>query len=207
VVPLRIVNSHGRQGDLSTIAWAPIARVDCAGSELPTKRGALLDALIEFEQSKKFLFGQVFKPSLIGPDDFVGQRLFDLLSFKNSFLNRTLGHKFVNRNGLGLPNAVGTVLSLVVVGRIPIVIVEDDRVGPSEVQPRATRLRADQKAMDSRVPIELVDKPLPALLGSVSVKANVADLPLLEEDLNDVQHLSALRKQQRPVLAVDDFLD
>ena len=87
-----------------------------------------------------------------------------LLQVQNPLLQRPLGNDLVHRHVLGLANAVRAVRGLVLRGGVPPGVRMQHDAGPRQVEPRATRLEADQE--DRRViRVEGVHQLQPVLLG------------------------------------------
>jgi hypothetical protein len=70
---------------------------------------------------------------LVGANDLVCQCLLDGLPLNDLLFNRALGDKLVDGHRLRLTNAMGSILCLVVIRRIPVVIVEDHGVSTREI--------------------------------------------------------------------------
>jgi len=54
-----------------------------------------------------------------------------LSTLDDLFFDGAFGNQTVNRDRLGLPDSVSSILSLSIYGRIPIIIIEDDSIGSS----------------------------------------------------------------------------
>ena len=172
---------------------------------LPFCQRSLPLALIKAEQRQQFGLAQVLEPFFFCRNDLIGQGLFQLLPLEDLLFDGPLGDQPIHGHRLRLADAVGPVLGLAVVGRIPVVVVEDHGIGPREVQARASGFRADEEALDRRIAVELPDQIGPKRWRSIAVQTDETELPLPEEVLDDVEHLRALAEEQRPVFAIDDL--
>lgn len=75
-----------------------------------------------------------------------------------------------------LPDAVRAVLGLRVAVRVPVRVVDDDRVGAREVDAQAARARGKEESEDGGVLVELLDALLPLVHLDAAVDAPVGPL-------------------------------
>lgn len=68
----------------------------------------------------------------------------------DALVDRTFGDQAVHRDLTGLSESVGAIHRLRVVGRIPVVIIEDDGVCSSQVDTQTTRTGTKQEDEDIR---------------------------------------------------------
>ena len=103
----------------------------CVASLLLTREG---------EQIQKFLTAEVLDSIWVRTDEGVCNSRFSCLYCQNLLFECAFRSKTVNGYVTLLSNAVCAVYSLLVVRRVPVVVVHDDRVGPNEIQSSTARL-------------------------------------------------------------------
>jgi hypothetical protein len=103
----------------------------------------------------------------------------------------------------GLSDSMASVLSLRVHGRIPVRVVEDDRVGAREIHADTTRPRTQNHAEDALVGVEPLHDCLSLLDGRRAVQTKVLEPVVVEEVLEYVQHSCHLCEDERSVLFGD----
>jgi hypothetical protein len=78
----------------------------------------------------------------------VPERFFALLQGEDLLVDRALGHHAYDAHRARLADPVGTVLSLQVELRVPIEVVDDDRVCAGQVDALPTRARGEEEGED-----------------------------------------------------------
>ena len=109
------------------------------------------------------------------------------------------GRQAEHVHGLGLPDAVAPVHRLHVRVRVPVRVVDDDRVRGGEVDAEATGSGRQQEDADIWVGVELVHLPSTFLPLHAPVDAAHLLALLLKVGLDQVEHLRHLREDERLV--------
>ena len=98
-----------------------------------------------------------------------------------------------------LSDAVAAILGLRVHGRIPVRVVEDDRVGAGQIDADAARARAQYEAEYALVVVEALHERLALLDGGRAVESQVLVAVVVEEVLEYVEHARHLGEDERAV--------
>uniref|UniRef100_A0A2M4D870 Putative secreted protein n=1 Tax=Anopheles darlingi TaxID=43151 RepID=A0A2M4D870_ANODA len=132
-----------------------------------------------------------------GPYDQMREHHLTLGHLRDSLLNRITRHEPIDHHLVRLSNTMGTRERLYVVVRIPIGIVNDDRVSRGQINTETTGASRKEEAK-LRCPrcIETIDRLLTDTARDATVNALVLIPKPLEEILQDIQHLRHLREDQ-----------
>ena len=115
-------------------------------------------------------------------------------------LVRISRHQPVDAHELGLADAMAARLGLQIVLRVPVGIVDDDRVGGRQVDAHAARARAQQEEKGIRVRRAVaVDGSLPLVASHRPVQALVAEASQLDVLLDQVEEHRELREEEHTV--------
>ncbi|KAI3476655.1 hypothetical protein L1887_61750 [Cichorium endivia] len=136
---------------------------------------------------------------------FVASALEDLL------LHRIRRHESEDQHGLGLADAVNSVLRLQIHLRVPVRVVEDDRVGSDQVDAETTGARAEQEQVARILALVLVERlhlRPPLFLRRSAVDAAGAQLlELVGPLLDDVEHGGKLAKDEHLVPTLEERIE
>jgi hypothetical protein len=114
-------------------------------------------------------------------------------------LDGIFSHHFVNGNRPGLPNPMAPILGLLVVVRVEIDIVDDDRVGGRQINTQPASSSRKHKEENLVVGVERVDHGLPLRHGRLPVQPEIPIAFNSEVVLQNVHHLGELAKEQHTV--------
>lgn len=110
----------------------------------------------------------------------------------------------INIHDLLLPDPMRPVHGLQILLRVPVVLHEDDRIRPRQIQPQPAHARRQQQAVIARIRVELIDNRLP--LGSFDAAVETKELYAREKFaddvvLDDIEHFLHLAEDEGAVLA------
>ena len=142
-------------------------------------------------------------PGLLGPGSlarrFAKSHLEDL-SLVNLFLNGPAGDQAVHDHVLLLPDTVSPVDALVVYGRVPVRVHDNDTVCLRESEAEAADAGGEKEDLDRRVCLEALHTGLPLLgAGHAPVYPTEGEVSLREFHLNNVEELPALGEHEGAV--------
>ncbi len=129
----------------------------------------------------------------------VGLLLLVDLSRVHDLLDCAGGNEAEDLDVAGLADAVGAILGLQVVGRVPVRIDDDDFVGGGDVEPYAAGFGADQEDEGGGVAVEVVDCFGTVEEGHAAVEVGDGVGGVVEEELEHLQEAHGVRENENLV--------
>jgi hypothetical protein len=112
--------------------------------------------------------------------------------FENVLFNRVDTDKPIDMHSPRLADSVASILGLLVHGRVPVGIVEDDAVSTCQVDANTAASGGRDEAKDLGVVVKPIDQLLPVLSFDGAIKSHVDVAVQVEELFENVEHLGHL---------------
>lgn len=158
-------------------------------------------SLVTLDHALYIQSGEVVGSKLSFLDDHIIQHPFLVGLAQDIGFDGVLGHEAVDVDVSRLPDAVATVLTLLVHRGIPVQVVEDDGVRTRKIDTETTRSTRQDEGQNARIAIESLGQHLPLLDLRSPIKTQVTVSVDVEELFQDVEHFGHLGEDQGSMTA------